>query len=352
MYVKFIRNRSRLYWERGRLARRACAETSNLWNSPPLVCRALLAPCGARCGRDARALRIGTRFLLTLFILLSCTSLLDFRKAEGRTVNLAVLDFGDSKFGRIAADRIVSGLSSHAGVSILDRDAARMAARGAGYNGSLNLSLKEARDIGAAIGCDFYFIGDAESLRRSTSAKPVYFESYASIFMVSARTGKLVLWQRPSFEADEPGVAEQKLLEELSAEEFSLRYVKAIQRASTDEKEQREVSATSPTIEEAPENEKDAEASGLRLPKPYRRLRPSYPESAARADAEAVVDVTVDLDVNGEVTRAEITRWAGFDLDEATVDTVRQLHFFPAMRNGTAVPIRVLLRYNFRKPAR
>jgi hypothetical protein len=31
--------------------------------------------------------------------------------------------------------------------------------------------------------------------------------------------------------------------------------------------------------------------------------------------------------------------------------TVKQLHFFPAMRNGRAIPMRVLLRYNFRKPA-
>jgi len=61
--------------------------------------------------------------------------------------------------------------------------------------------------------------------------------------------------------------------------------------------------------------------------------------------------VLVDLDARGEVTRVEVVRWAGFGLDEATVDTVRQLHFFPAMRNGVAVPLRVLLRYNFRKPA-
>jgi hypothetical protein len=47
-----------------------------------------------------------------------------------------------------------------------------------------------------------------------------------------------------------------------------------------------------------------------------------------------------------------VVRWAGFGLDEATVATVRQMHFFPAMRNGTALPMRVLLRYNFRKPPR
>jgi TonB family protein len=81
-------------------------------------------------------------------------------------------------------------------------------------------------------------------------------------------------------------------------------------------------------------------------------LQPSYPDSAAAAEVEAVVDVLVDLDSNGEVGNVQVARWAGFGLDEATVATVRQLHFFPAMRNGTAIPLRVLLRYNFRKPLR
>jgi outer membrane biosynthesis protein TonB len=46
----------------------------------------------------------------------------------------------------------------------------------------------------------------------------------------------------------------------------------------------------------------------------------------------------------------DVVRWAGFGLDEATTETVRQMHFRPAMRNGSPVAMRVLLRYNFRKP--
>ena len=102
-------------------------------------------------------------------------------------------------------------------------------------------------------------------------------------------------------------------------------------------------------IEEAPAEA--SEQSGLRLPRPYRRLRPAYPDSAARADAEGTVDVLLDLDKEGEVRNVQVVRWAGFGLDEATVNTVRQLHFFPALRAGAPIPIRVLLRYNFRKPA-
>jgi TonB family protein len=105
-----------------------------------------------------------------------------------------------------------------------------------------------------------------------------------------------------------------------------------------------------PVIESAPDDDKTANEEGLRLPRPFRRLTPAYPETAASAEVEAVVDVLVDLDSKGEVSNVEVSRWAGFGLDESTIDTVRQLHFFPAMRNGTPIPLRVLLRYNFRKP--
>jgi TonB family protein len=64
----------------------------------------------------------------------------------------------------------------------------------------------------------------------------------------------------------------------------------------------------------------------------------------------ATVDVEVEIGADGEVSRVDVVRWAGFGLDEATTETVRRMHFFPAMRGGTALPMRVLLRYNFRKP--
>jgi TonB family protein len=71
---------------------------------------------------------------------------------------------------------------------------------------------------------------------------------------------------------------------------------------------------------------------------------------AARAEIEATVDVLVDLDVEGEVERVEIVRWAGFGLDDETVNTVRRMHFRPAIRDGAPIPMRVLLRYNFARP--
>ncbi|HYV11888.1 MAG TPA: energy transducer TonB [Pyrinomonadaceae bacterium] len=267
---------------------------------------------------------------------------------------LSVLDFGSTAIGKQASETIRARLRSTAEVSVADADLSRAAAKGIGYTGSLNLTVNEARDLGAALATEFYILGDAQTLRRSSFESPVYFESYCSIFLVSARTGRLLLWERPSFENAEATKAEARLSQYLADDALSRRLVDIIKKSHEDERIQRTVLTASAeaVIEEAPEDEKAAEVQGLRTPRPYRRLRPEYPPSAARADAEAIVDVVVDVGADGEVGEIQIARWAGFGLDESTIATVRQLHFFPAMKNGTPIPMRVMLRYNFRKPPR
>ena len=289
-----------------------------------------------------------------LFFIFLFTAQIAVAQTRERPISVAVIDFGDSSIGRRAAETLATNLSTVAELSIVDRDLTRSAVKGAGYSGSLNLSVTDAHNLGAALGSDFYILGDAQTLRRSPSTGDAYFDSYASVFLISARSGKLVLWLRPNSQAATTAIAESRLIEDLSNRSFKDRLTQAIQRTVKEERATREqaIAHTAPLIAEAPDDESTATAQGLRLPRPYRRLVPRYPDTAAVAEAEATVDVLVDLDEKGEVQRVEIARWAGFGLDEATIDTVRQLHFFPAMRNGTPIPLRVLLRYNFRKPAK
>ena len=264
--------------------------------------------------------------------------------------SVSVLDFGSNDVGKTVAEKLRAQFRASGDFLVADADLTRSAAMGVGYAGSLNLSVNEARDLGAALASDFYLLGDAQVLRRSSFEKPVYYEAYCSVFLVSSRTGRLLEWQRPSFNSDQASKANELLLEHLPT--LSQKILVAMRRASEDERIQRTVVPTSPVllIAEAPDDEKAAAAQGLRLPRPYRRLRPEYPKTAALAEAEATVDVAVDIGADGEVGDVQVVRWAGFGLDEATVATVRQMHFFPAMKNGTAIPLRVLLRYNFRKP--
>lgn len=318
--------------------------------------------CGTACDRKCvlrtlparyreRSCTHRCRLLFTSLCLLLLTSSVI---SQSRPVRLAVLDFGKSATGLRAVATIRSSLQTKEEpreFALIDPDQARAAATGAGLEGSLNLTIQQARDLGAATDSDFYFIGEAETLKRSPSTKPAYYESYATIFLVSARTGRLVLWERPIIQRDTAEESEQALLAILSSPETRGRYVSAMRRAQESERAERITAVESaPQIIEVMSDDDGETNQDVRAPRPYRRLKPPYPESAARAEVEATVDVLVDIDARGEVGRVEIARWAGYGLDQSVTDTVKQMHFFPAMRNGLATPMRVLLRYNFRKP--
>jgi TonB family protein len=274
--------------------------------------------------------------------------------AQSRSSRLAVLDFGKDPTGLRAAAAVRETLNTKEGVrefTVIDRDQSSAAALGAGFEGSLNLPIQQARDLAAAMGCDFYFIGDAQTLRRVPSTKPPYYESFATVFLVSGRTGRLVLWERPTVQRDAAEDSEKALLAILSSAETREHYFVAMRRAQEDERAERVNAVESPAqIIEVMTDEAVETNQEVRAPRPYRRFKPPYPEAAARAEVEATVDVLVDIDARGEVGRIEISRWAGYGLDQSVIDTVKQMHFFPAMRNGSALPMRVLLRYNFRKP--
>jgi TonB family protein len=267
-----------------------------------------------------------------------------------------VLDFsGDAFAPAITEDLSRSFLAIGGEVSEVNRDMARAAARGAGYAGSLNLTLDEARDLGRSIGCDFYFAGRAETLRRSPSNDAAYFEAYAAVFLVSTRTGRLVMFDFVS--AEDPLVDEAQRALRRKLTESAARYRVDLFRAHEDQEIARARLLTAveggdrlTLITDAPGEEEPS--SELRLPQPFRRVRPPYTELAARAAIEATVDVGVEIKASGEVGDVEVQRWAGFGLDEAVMRIVREMHFRPAieLKTNKAVPLRVLLRYNFRRP--
>jgi TonB family protein len=272
-------------------------------------------------------------------------------------ITVAVLDFGASESAEGRAESFAELLKNARGaeektkIALVDPALARLAARGAGYNGSLNMTLTEARDLGAAIGSRFFIIGDRATLRRSSISRPLYYEAYVTVFVVSAQSGRLVFWDRPTAESSTAADAEQMLTRELS-ERVRERYAREIVRAAGREETERFQPAAINAVDviDLSLEESNVPNESLREPVPYRRLKPNYPESAERAEAEATVDASVEIDARGKVGKIEIVRWAGFGLDDAVVQAIRQMHFRPAARDGVPVPARVLLRYNFRKP--
>jgi TonB family protein len=297
---------------------------------------------------------------LQRFSLVALFSVLVFSGSIARTparpTKVAVLDFGASEIGTRVAEILARAIAAQGpNFQLVDRDQTRAAALGSGYRGSLNLTVEDARDLGAAIDCDFFMIADAQTLRRSSSETPVYFESYAMIYLISARTGKLVDWQLTvtSPKHAQPAPSEQELFRNLPHDVIGDYLKRMIEKALETESTQRALAIESgaPVIEVMSDNDPKS-TGGTRPPRPYRRLKPDYPEWAAKFGIEAIVDALVDVDKDGEVGHVEIARWAGYGLDDSVLKTVKQLHFFPAMRDGVAIPMRVLLRYNFRKPPR
>src|SRR5688572_21469305 len=145
---------------------------------------------------------------------------------------VSVLDFGTTPIAKTAAETIRDRFRASGEFLVVDPDLSRTAAKGIGYSGSLNLTVTEARDLGAALATEFYIIGDAQTLRRSSFQSPVvYYESYCSIFLVSSRTGRLLLWNRPSFQHDEATVAQARLSQYLSGDALLHQLMVNIRRA-------------------------------------------------------------------------------------------------------------------------
>src|SRR5688572_170445 len=72
-------------------------------------------------------------------------------QTNGRSIEIAVVGFGDSQTARKVTQRISESFRAPNQFRIIDSDQARAAANGVGYNGSLNMTLEEARNLAAAI---------------------------------------------------------------------------------------------------------------------------------------------------------------------------------------------------------
>ncbi|MBA3631432.1 MAG: TonB family protein [Acidobacteria bacterium] len=238
------------------------------------------------------------------------------------------------------AEKLETSLSPN--FKILDDSLSEIAFLSAKHEKPFNLSLEEAKNVGAAIGCDYFLLIKAENLVRYSFERKEYQESYAAVYAISSRTGRLIFWKLAGGEAENAEKADGKLfalINDLAAEISD-------KLKSTTKEELNEKPA--PKLEELPA-EDSPEAKNFRPPLPYRSIKPSYTRTAYLYSVEATVDIEIDVDENGKILRTKIVRWAGFGLDESVTETVRKMNWRPASRNGKPLPMRVLLRYNFKK---
>jgi protein TonB len=82
--------------------------------------------------------------------------------------------------------------------------------------------------------------------------------------------------------------------------------------------------------------------------KPIQTVRANYPPMALRMGMESDVTLRIEVDMEGRVTKAEITKSGGAGFDEEALKAVKQSRFEPAQRDGQIVPAEFIYIYRFR----
>ncbi len=240
---------------------------------------------------------------------------------------------------RVAA-ALADSLDRH--FTVLDRDLADDGFRAALTDDPFNLVTSDARRIGSIVGAEHLVLIRAAIQRRSSFTRDRYFEAYAAIYLVSSRTGQLIHFQLESKTADTEAEAADALV---ASTNFAIDEIVSKARKADTEHFKPRIRTRFP---EYPADN-DPQKTGKRPPMPFNRIKPEYTPLAFSYEVTVTVDVEVSINERGEVTEAEIVRWAGYGLDESVIAAVRAMNWRAGENKGTSLPMRVLLRYNFKK---
>lgn len=83
-------------------------------------------------------------------------------------------------------------------------------------------------------------------------------------------------------------------------------------------------------------------------PIPIYKPEPPYSEQARKAKYQGTVVLWIVVDTQGNVTDAQVVKPLGMGLDQNALKTVKTWKFKPAMRNGSPVPVKVMVEVTFR----
>ena len=248
--------------------------------------------------------------------------------------------------------RLNASLSSDPRVLLVDDSIVRSALRGLGYDGSINMNREEARRVGSAIGCDFFITGKLEVLTRSERKGASHEEAFAGVMIVDGRTGDLAVFDFISEKAPTREVAlntvEKSMVERATGYIDRIIQVRARGQLPGSAAPTNHGTTAGDLIEDMP-NEDSPRAVGFKPPQFLNRVKPGYTSEAEQADITATVEVMVVFRSTGEMGGIEVTRWAGFGLDESAASAIRRLQYTPALRDGKPISIRAMIRYNFRR---
>jgi TonB family protein len=273
-----------------------------------------------------------------------------------RPLRVALVGLAPHMRGGAIEAPLKDGLARDPRVVMTDPSQLGVALAGIKYDGSINLSKDEARRLGSAIGCDFFIVGKAEVFTRSERGNEEHEEAFAGVMVVDGRGGALAVFDFLNERAPTKGAALAALTKALGSRVAF--YVERMNefRAAREAAPAQAISARAgdagatglEKVEDLPDAE-SAAGAGFKAPEFFNRVKPEYTDAADRADVTATVEATAIFGASGEVGEIEITRWAGFGLDESAERAIRRLKFKPATRDGRPVSVRAGVRYNFRR---
>lgn len=257
-------------------------------------------------------------------------------------IGTAAVSYGQ-RVAILGPDHIAESLKTSLAkrLRVLDNSLAKTAYAASGNTDNFNLTVDQSREIGALLGTDYFVIVRSETLQRQSVETGGYFESFAAIFIVDSRSGRLIGFRLESAKSNAQPSAIVVLDTKLpSISEF---IAATIERSKAVPDPPRGIKFLPVPDPNSPA------ATDLKTPIPYNRIRPKYTSAAYLYSVAATVEIEVDIDVDGSIARTSIERWAGFGLEESVEKTVRSMNWRPAMKGGKPLPMRVLLRYNFTK---
>lgn len=259
-------------------------------------------------------------------------------------MKIAVLDLSwdQSEFSHTVLQTIRRSLEHDGKSSLLESALVESAAKGFGYDGSLNLTRDQARNLGAAIGCDYYLLGRGRLEPQSIGAGQFLHRAWLALFLVDARSGRLANFEFLQHERSDPAEASASLLSDLKSQ-LSLFLSQDRHR-----QDQPDTGLPSPPhIIDLDDPEKSSQDGALQPPRILISPKPTYTKPAQTADVTATVDLNVTFLSDGAIGAIEVVRWAGFGLDESSIEAARKIRFHPATLRGQPVAVRALVQYKF-----
>lgn len=274
---------------------------------------------------------------------------------SGSRLRIAIVGFATKATAesRAVEAALTEALAGDSRVALVDASMIEPALKAFAYDGSINMNVDQARRLASAIGCDFFALGKAEVLTRSELEKESHEEAYAGVMFVDARSGSLASFEFISEKASSREAALNGIIRIIGARAIAyidrlIQLRLSVLISSSKASSTAQDLSTTDFIEDIPD-EGSARSIGFKPPQFLNRVKPEYTREAESADITATVEATVIFRSNGEIGKIEITRWAGFGLDESAAKAIGQLKFKPATREDKPVSVKAVVRYNFRR---